>query len=424
MKIIGFDSWTGGAHHFERLLPALEELSIRLTLVHLGSWGNEPKCLPEQKINNLLTRDIKYYGNDSFERILDIEMPDAVILLSTDTFAHRAFIRLCEKRSIPTLNLYHGLVAATSSETTACTTSRPAQTRLVIAKIGKLLRHTLPCYISALLKTKASVEEWRRFLSDIFHLMIGDNYFMVGAKDARTTKCAVYIQADVEHAMRFYGFKQEDVFVVGNPDLIQFDLDEKMLVSWTRPEISQPSVMYIETGFSSVGLFFSSTEDFANHLISTSRSLAVQGFRMCLKLKPHGSNVHLIKKHLEGSGIELVSNELFLPKLIACSACISETSSLAIVPALMGMPLLLAKYGRLNSLGFGELLTNYPRAYVLEDVSDVSNILLKDARTFDVGEINTWKNLNMGPSPINKMPQRVAEIIDKMIVSNDRAESA
>ena len=79
LKILGFDSWTGGAHHFERLLPALEALTIQLTLVHISSWGNEQKCLPERKINNLLTRDIAFYGSDSFERVLDTEMPDAVI---------------------------------------------------------------------------------------------------------------------------------------------------------------------------------------------------------------------------------------------------------------------------------------------------------------------------------------------------------
>ena len=417
LKILGFDSWTGGAHHFERLLPALEASSIQLTLVHISSWGNEPKCLPERKINNLLTRDIAFYGSDSFERVLDIEMPDAVILTSTDTFAHRAFIRYCKQRSIPTLNLYHGLVGATGSEATAYTTSRPAYVRYVLSKIGKLLRHTFPCYIKALLKTKASPKDWCRFLSDIYYLAIGKNYFIDGAEDAKTTKCAVYVKADVEHAIRVYGFKREDVFVVGNPDLIQFKLDESMVGSWVRPQIDKPSVMYIETGFSSVGLFFSSEEDFANHLISTSRSLAAQGFQMCLKLKPNESNVHLIKKYLKETGIELVSNETFLPRLIASSACITETTSLAIVPALVGMPLLLTKYGKLKSLSFGAILTSYPRGYLLEDVTDVSNILLKDAQIYDISKVNAWIDLNLGPLPISKMPNRVVGVVEELIAN-------
>ena len=415
LKILGFDSWTGGVQHFARLLPALEAKSMQLTLVHISSWGNDPNCLPESKINNLLVRDISYYGSDSFENVLDVEKPDAVILTSTDTFAHRAFIRYCEKRSIPTLNLFHGLAAATVSETTTYTTSRPAYLRFVLSKIGKLLRHTFPCYINALLKTDASPKDWYRFMSDIFHLANGSNYFIHGAVDAKTTKCAVYVQADVEYAMRFYGFRREDVHVVGNPDLINFAFEESMMAIWSHHYIRDLSVLYIETGFSSVGLFFSSEEDFANHLLTTSRKLAIQGIKMCLKLKPNESNVSIIKRYLEGSGIEIVSNENFLTKLLSCSACITETTSLAIVPALMGMPLLMTKYGKLKTLDFGEMLSSYPRGYQLNDVSDVSNILIKDAQMVDIENIHAWIGLNIGPLPVKKMPERVVTIIAEMI---------
>ena len=132
--------------------------------------------------------------------------------------------------------------------------------------------------------------------------------------------------------------------------------------------------------------------------------------------------LHLIKKYLEGSGIELVSNETFLPRLIACSACITETTSLAIVPALIGMPLLMTKYGKLKSLSFGAILTSYPRGYLLEDVSDVSNILLKDAQTPDISKINAWIDLNVGPLPIRKMPERVAGVVEEMIAKASRRE--
>jgi len=307
LKIIGFDSWTGGAHHFERLLPALEAQSIQLTLVHIGSWGNEPKCLPERKINNLLTRDITYYGSDSFERVLDIEMPDAVILLSTDTFAHRAFIRYCKQRSIPTLNLYHGVYNIEDTSGNNFEVSRLAHLKYVLSRVGKLARHTLPCYVKALLRTKAGYKDWRRFVSDIIKLSVGTNlYSLIAADDAKTNKCAVYVPADIENAVQRHGFKKEDVHVVGNPDLLQFALDESMIGAWVCPEMSEKIIMYIETGFPSVGLFFASAKDFANHLLGTPRALAAQGFKICLKLKPNESNVHLIEQYLIGSGIELV----------------------------------------------------------------------------------------------------------------------
>lgn len=426
-KIIGFDSWTGGSRHYQRLLPSLDARSIQLTLIHLGSWGNEPGCPHESRIGDLLVRDIAFYGNDSFERILDIEQPDAVILLSTDTFAHRAFIRYCNQRAIPTLNLFHGVESAfgqAGNEIEVPARSQVAHVKYVFSRIGKLFQHTFPCYIKALLKTKATHKDWGRFISDIFQLAIGGEPACVhAADDAKTNKCAVYIPADVKHAINCYGFKKEDVFVVGNPDLLQFDLKQSMIGRWTPPEnCLQKSIMYIETGLSSVATLYPGTQGFINHLIETSNSLADQGYKMRLKLKPSQVNIKSIEQGLAGTQIELIANDNFLQKLAESSACIVETTSLAILPALMGMPLLLAKYGDINSLSFGSVLTSYPRGYPLQNISDVSDILIKNTQVPDSGKLNNWIDLNVGPLPPEKMPERVAAIVDEMIAKASRQE--
>ena len=110
LTLIGFDSWTGGISHFSRLIPALSKKNIGFTLVHLSSWNEKYEFEKEKIIDGVLTRDISFYGSNSFRNILEIEKPDAVIFLSTDVFAHRAFIRYCDLKKIPTLNLYHGLI--------------------------------------------------------------------------------------------------------------------------------------------------------------------------------------------------------------------------------------------------------------------------------------------------------------------------
>ncbi len=189
-----------------------------------------------------------------------------------------------------------------------------------------------------------------------------------------------------------------------------------MIGNWVMPISDNMLIMYIECGFSSVGLFYSSEQDFATHLISTSQALAAQGYKMLLKLKPHqANNIELIKTYLHGSGIELISNDSFLSKLMACSACIVETTSLAMVPTLMGMPLLMAKYGNLKSLSFGKVLTSYPQGYFLEDVADVTDILLKNAQSSVRRKLKDWIELNVGPLPPEKMPERVVDIIQEMI---------
>lgn len=418
-KILCFDSWTGGANHFSRLVPAFRARGLELHLLHLGSWGNDPDSLSETKIGELQVRDITFYKGASLDKILSLEQPVAAILLSTDTFAHRAFIRYCKQKSIPTLNLYHGLVELTESVagSETYTVSWPAHIRYVFSKLGKLLKYTLPCYIGALIKTNANSKDWIRFISDIMHMgfNLHNHFFRCAAADAKTTKCGVYVQADVEHAIRFYGFTQGEVFAVGNPDLMSFGLGEEMIGKWTPPVTETKSIMYIETGFSSVGMFFLNVQDFTEHIINTAQELKKQGFKIFVKLKPHGSNINLIKQRLEVAGVELVANDQFLKKLITCSACIVETTSLAMLPALIGMPLMLAKYGKLSSLGFGKILIDYPRSHVLEDISNVTDFLHKNTQYPNAANLNKWIGLNVGPLPPEKMPDRVAAIVEAML---------
>ena len=417
-KIIAFDSWTGGAHHFARLVPDLEERSMQLMLVHIGSWGNQPTCLREEWINGLLVRDIGYYGTDALENILDIEKPDAVIMLSTETFAHRAFIRYCRERSIPTLNLFHGLVNVQDIEG-EMSSSRGvpsiAYIKYVSSKVGKLLRHTLPCYSRALWKTNATFWEWKRFLSDVVDLAVGSGSFWKGASDSKTTKCAVYVEADVEHAMNTFGFNREDVHVVGIPDFIHFGLDKEMVGKWMPAVATSPkSVMYIETGFSSIGLYFLSTQDFATHLIDTATQLSRQDYKMFVKLKPRQANTNDLERLLKEAGIESVSNQEFLQKLISCSACITETTTLAMLPAALGMPLLLAKFGKLKLLNYGTVLISYPRGYMLDDIGDFSSILVNDSGNTSPEILTNWIKVNAGPFPAEKMPARVVDVIESM----------
>ena len=52
---------------------------------------------------------------------------------------------------------------------------------------------------------------------------------------------------------------------------------------------------------------------------------------------------------------------------------------------------------------------------MLKDVTDVSNILLENAQTSGSRKLNDWIDLNVGPLPPEKMPERVVDIIKEMI---------
>jgi hypothetical protein len=415
-KIIGFDSWTGGWFNYARLLPALAERGMTLSIVHIGSWGSDPGRPSREVIGGLEYRDVTFYGGKSFDRILDEERPDAVVLLSTQTFAHRAFLRYCEQRSIPSLHLYHGIanVQVTNDEIGSHKVGWLSYAAYALPKIGKLFRRTFPSYMAALHRTGAKSREWLRFGEDIVRMIRGGTPYFA-SEDARTTRGAVYTNADVEQAMRIYGFRSEDVAVVGNPDLMRFGFEDRMLGAHNRPDTTAlPYVMYVDTALAIVGLLFKSYGSFIEHMISTAEAVRAQGKR--LAFKPHPAHdLKLLEERLHGHGVELVSTEQFLPKLMECCACITETTSVALVPALMGMPMLYARYGELREQRFGPALTSYPRGHELKDLARLSETLRRDADDLDAKAVNEWIAFNSGPLPAHDMPRRVAAVVESMI---------
>jgi hypothetical protein len=416
VKILGFDSWTGGAFNFQRLVPALADRGMTLTVVHIGSWGSDPGRPSLEKIGDVEFRDVSLYPGKSFEEILDIEQPAAVVMLSTQTFAHRAFLRYCKQREIPTLHLYHGIasVQVTDDEIGSHRIGRLAYAKYALPKLGKLVRRTFPCYMRALTKTGATASEWNRFVADVARMARGVPS-LVASVDARTTKGAVYTNADVEQAVRVYGFGAEDVVPVGNPDLIRFGFDATLLGALNRRDtVDLPYVMYVDTALAIVGLLFKSEKSFIEHLARTAQSLASQGKKMAFKPHPAHDRKYL-QTALRGTGIEVVENEEFVAKLKQCCACIAETTSLALLPALLGIPLLHAMYGELRDQRFGRVLTSYPRGHALRDLANVRAILQQDAARFDRQAVEEWMAINSGPLPASEMPRRVVAIIESMV---------
>jgi hypothetical protein len=424
LKLLAFDSWTGGAHHIESLVDPLAARGIEVKLVHLGSWGNDSRRAKEDRIGRLRVHDISFYGSNSLERVLDIEKPDAVILLSTATFAHRAFLRHAHARGIPSLHQYHSLmsVQVTEDEHGSVKVNKLAYARLVFSMLHKLATKTFPCYIGALLKTGATAADWRRMLTDTVKLATGKPIWQPNvAADARTTKCAVYVGADREHATRVYGLAPRDVVAVGNPDLMRFGIRAEHMCAGALPRAAPArKIMYIDTGLVTFGLTFRDVPAFVQHLRFTAESLKEQGFEMCFKPHPAHDRPGL-ERLLAGSGIEVLGNDRFLPMLLECAACIAEVSSITLVPAIIGMPMLFANYNELRDLRYGRFLLGYPRGHILKDVREVAEILRRDAESLDLARLREWIDSNGGPLPAERMPERVADLVQEMIDENRAA---
>jgi len=412
--VLGFDSWTGGAHNFARLVPALREKGYDLKLLHIGSWGGDT-CRPaEEIIGELIVRDVSYYGGKNLLSILEIEKPSVVLFLSNDVFAHRAFNRYCRLRDVPSIHAYHGLVGIQATEGTKIYKANPInQIGYVLNRVPKALMRVWPLYIDSLIRTRASLTEWFRFLSDIVNLALG-KYIRFAASDSKTNACIVYTQTDVHHAQTKYGYATDEVHIVGNPDLGTFGLSEEMLSvgsSGTSDRVNE--VIYIDTGLIYAGMVFSGAEDFRLHLTNISYKLADQGLKLAIKLHPDHYRTNFPKEILS-CGIRVVANDDFIPTLLKCRAAMVEPSTAALIPALVGLPLLMVSFGKLKDQKYGNILMDYPRASLLTDI-EMAMTTIAEIEDRDSSNLKEWIKSNSGPLPAEEMPNRVSEVIKQVI---------
>lgn len=414
IKVLGFDGWTMGSHHYVRLLDAFRRSGIELVLIHLGSWGEDKNRPVEENIDGLTVRDISFYQNRGFDSILDVEQPDAVLFLSTETFSHRAFQRYCHYRGIPTINLYHGLVGVVpfNSGVEPYKIHVIAQIKHVIRQSGKSLLNSFPAYARSLWATSAGINEWFRFIHDIICRVFGKTIF-IPAPDAKSTKCCVFTAADLQDAISKFNYREQDVVAVGNPDLIRYSLSGELAESlFDASSCKKTSVMYIDSGISSHGYIFSSDQDYLDYILQCKKELAAARFNLIFKVKPHPAHREIFfSKRLAESGVEVAGNDDFIEKLRSCRACITEPSTLGLIPALLGLPLFLVRVGPLGSLSYGEVFTSYPRSHFLYEWGGVESLLVKEEGSCDTENVTTWISKNAGPLPAADMPMRVAEVV-------------
>ena len=203
-----------------------------------------------------------------------------------------------------------------------------------------------PCYARALYQSGASASDWVRFLSDII-MMVRGRYIALAAPDAKTLAACVYTPADVPHAVNKYGYSPKDVYAVGNPDLSSFGLSSEQLGSAIRRSLFMRSeVIYVDTGLIYAGMVFDGADDYFGHLCATRDALSKQNLDLVVKLHPDHFRTNFPDR-LRSVGIEVLNNENFLPRLQECVVAIVEPSTASLIPALVGVPLLLARYGKL-----------------------------------------------------------------------------
>jgi DNA-binding transcriptional LysR family regulator len=410
--LLGFDSWTEGSPHFQRLVPELERLGYALVLVHLGSWGHDTGRLVEERIGQLLVRDISYYGGKNFQEILETEKPEGVIFFSTRSLAHQAFNIYCRFLGIPTVHLYHGLVtvqAVRAGEAGVFRLNFWNAIHLVRTRLAKNLFRIWPTYWRALLAARAPFSYWAAFARELLDKVQGR--LAQAPLAASTTSGCVYTSADVEHMKWMYNVPEQMIAVVGNPDLAGFGLDEPDLGHALRDRHETlDEVIYIDTALVEAGIAFADGEAFVAHLSTTAAELAAQGLKLVVKLHPAHQRT-AVPALLAEAGVAVCGQEEFVSRLKRARASIVEPSTAALIPALMGLPLLLAEYGPLSGQAYGQVLTSYPRSVHLTEILRAAGLIEQQEAVTAVEETGRWIEQNSGPLPASLMPSRAAQAI-------------
>lgn len=415
MKVLGFDAWTKGASHYRRLVAPLKSRGLEMSLLHIGSWGDEPGRPAAEEIDGLAVRDISYYAGVSLPEILDRERPAAVVFTSTESFACRAFNRYCRQRNVPTVHVFHGLQRVLVLDGSAPFESTLYKRLWLLRRmIVKGLLHFWPAYARSLWQTGAGRQEWSRFLSDLANRARGTRPRRAAA-DSRADRACVFNEAEVGFVADAFGYAIDHVVAVGNPDLTQFGLPAGSVGLFLGQAAPRgDAVMYVDASLVNYGGVYGSEAEFVGHVTQTRDELARQGKRLVFKPHPTQTGSRVLSA-LADAGIDICSREAFAPTLRQCCATISEPSSAAMLPALMGMPLCLAQYGHLRGQVYGDFFTSYPRSRHLTEIGGFSALLAEEQRGLDAPHVQRWIDRNTGPLPSEDMPVRVADIVAGLI---------
>lgn len=140
---------------------------------------------------------------------------------------------------------------------------------------------------------------------------------------------------------------------------------------------------------------------------------------MVVKLHPAHYRTD-VPKRLRDLGFALCSNEDFVNRLKGAFAALSEPSSAAVIPCLLGLPLLMAEYGKLSGQRYGAVLTGYPMAAPLRDLTEAVHILEELCKTTNRDDVLAWIKRSSGPLPAENMPNRVVNVIHSICSHADK----
>jgi hypothetical protein len=421
MKLtIAFDGWTAGSIHLSPLSKELKNNNINLMLIHFGSYGHDNSRPKEEYINGMLTRDISYYNDKSILEILKLEKPNAVLFLSTRAFLHQACIRYCRHLNIPTFHRFHGLITVQPVDNVSSTFKPNLINRFnqILRILPKNLFKIYPIYFKSVFITNGGIKQIKSFFIELWSKFL---YLNIPAPlDSQTDYAFIYNKSDLNYAIKTYHLKEKNICCIGNPDLTNFNIDENQFYQNKNSfNLKSKKVFYINTGLLEEGVVFNNEKDLINHFLLVNKRCETLGLKLYVKLHP-STEKHSIISQLNKSGINVVVKENFVEELKNSLFSIVEPSSASIIPAFFGIPIFMAKFSKLRSQKYGNVLSSYPYSYNLYDLEDLNVDSFFKNISHDIKSFNEWLDINLGPLPSSNYNERTSDYINNILTNESR----
>lgn len=336
MKVVFFDYWTKGLHHFVPIDRALKAAGHSTLLIHLGSLRED--CPKEEVLKDILCRDIRFYKSHLIYDILREERPDVVLTLNARTVFDRALVISCRKLGIRTVFLAHGIDVFLDDPDSGSKVFEKTVNNVgfLLPRVGKYVSMILPNYFHAIWKSGAGPMGLLRGLRTLFSFAInpGRTVLLPPAIEEVAHDRHLLFSAQAVEAICKIGYPRAKVFAVGNPkndDLLNRLQGAKFRTFDLPPEVQElvkaerPYALVLEDSFpESMGMAGWTAEYRNRWLREMAAGLRQNGFEMVVKLHPVSD-----KKSIDlGNEKGLVFQSADLDALIRFSKfCIAHSST-------------------------------------------------------------------------------------------------
>lgn len=354
-KVLYFDNWDKGYRNFLRLDQKFKDRGFETLLVHTTSWVFSDYEI-EKEYEGLKFRDVSYYKTNRIKKIIKQENPSVLLILNLSFTLDRAVVKICKDLNIKIYYLAHGKLITVEGQAVFKNNMKQFGDSNLLSKIKK--KNILSLY-NYFIEMKSLTKFFQ------FFYKASKNYtqftaFPKYSDELKVNKSMVYYPIDYNVMVDEFGFPEENVIIVGNPELDYFYetkiIDKENYCSSELNIKTKDYIAYIDDGLSSIRNW--DTDRWLNFLKDVNDVLKKNNLSLVIKLHPR-REMEGCEAFLEKEGIKYYNDIDFKNFIFHSLFVFSHFSSVIVYGLLLNKNIKSPRWG--DSEGIEE---NFPKNIV------------------------------------------------------------